>query len=60
MSLLIRVILAIGAGLAAAFLSRDEPIFPVAQMMFGVAAACLVLLLLAILPRILPGARHRR
>lgn len=60
MSVLIRLVLAIGAGLAAALLSWDEPIFPVAQVMFGIAAACLVLLLLVVLPRIVSGPRHRR
>jgi hypothetical protein len=58
MSLLIRLILAAGGGVAALFLSREAAGFPIAQAMFGIITACLVLVLLAFGPRLLSGARR--
>jgi len=60
MGLIVRIILAAGGGLAAAFLSRDAPIFPVAQAMFGIIVACMVLALLTFGPSLLGRDNARR
>ncbi|WP_424138704.1 hypothetical protein [Roseomonas chloroacetimidivorans] len=60
MGLIVRIILAAGGGLAAAFLSREAPSFPVAQALFGIVVACVVLALLTLAPSALGRSSDRR